>query len=76
MIKTGVELITEERQRQLQDEGWTIKRDTIEHPDGELALAAVSYLLYDVATDTDVPDDYWPWDWMWWKPTDLSLIHI
>ncbi len=41
-MKTGIELITAERKRQIEKEGWTPEHDA-EHTDGSLALAAVCY---------------------------------
>lgn len=41
-MKTGIELIADERQRQVEVEGWTPKHDD-EHDSGELALAAICY---------------------------------
>lgn len=40
--RTGVQRIAEERQRQIEVEGWTPGHDDC-HDDGELALAAVCY---------------------------------
>ena len=40
--KTGVELITEERQRQIDEEGYTAKHD-MRFTGGEIALAAAVY---------------------------------
>lgn len=40
----GVELIREERRRQVEVEGWTSKHDDT-HTDGEMAEAAVCYAL-------------------------------
>lgn len=64
-MKTGIELIAEERQRQIDKEGYTFEHDD-NHEDGELALAAAIYaspsLLYE-KTETaqgvhfDVVDD-------------------
>lgn len=42
MKKTGIELITEERKRQIEVEGYTSKHDA-QHTCGELALAACCY---------------------------------
>ena len=42
--KTGVELIADERQRQIEKEGWTAEHDA-EHTNGELADAAVAYAM-------------------------------
>lgn len=41
-MKTGIELIAEERARQITAEGWTAEHDDI-HTSGELAEAAVCY---------------------------------
>ena len=43
-MRTGIELIQEERTRQVQEEGWTPEHDE-EHGDGELALAAACYAI-------------------------------
>jgi len=40
----GTELITAERQRQVEEKGWTAEHDTT-HKGGELATAAVFYTL-------------------------------
>ena len=50
--KTGIELIAQERQRQIEEEGWTAKHDD-SHITRELAFAAAAYILED--------DTYWPW---------------
>jgi hypothetical protein len=41
-MKSGTELIAEERQRQIEVEGWTPERDA-EHDGGQLATAAAYY---------------------------------
>ena len=51
-MQTGIELIAEERQRQIDEEGWTAEHDD-EHEGGELADAAAAYALGD--------DWFWPW---------------
>ena len=43
-MKTGIELITEERARQISDENWTAAHDD-DHENGELARAAATYAL-------------------------------
>lgn len=43
-MKTGIELITEERDRQISQEGWSVNHDQ-EHILGELAQAAACYAL-------------------------------
>ncbi len=52
-MKTGIEIISEERQRQISDKGWTIQHDDI-HVDGELAQAAGCYVIR--------MSYQWPWD--------------
>lgn len=59
-MKTGIELITEERQRQIEKERWTTDHDDL-HMDGQLSRAA---LAYEHGDDTD-----FPWDKEYWKPT-------
>jgi len=66
-IKTGSELIAEERQRQLNQEGWTPEHDD-EHTDGELALVAALYAtpipLFARKEQGDgevLFQDPWPW---------------
>ncbi len=75
-MKTGIELITEERQRQIEKEGWTSGHDDL-NINGELAIAASIYSntegnreLYG-ADETPVG---WPWDKRWWKPTPDNRI--
>jgi len=42
--KTGIELITQERQRQVEKEGWTLEHDD-EHKYGEISAAAACYAI-------------------------------
>ncbi len=78
-MKTGVELIADERKRQIEVEGWTAEHDA-EHKDNELAWAAMCY--------ADPEEHYhqenrflkfrqprhglWPkkWDIGWFKPKE------
>jgi hypothetical protein len=62
-MKTGSELIAEERARQISHEGWTPAHDD-EHTEGELLRAAIAYSMatvndadYDAAADSE-----WPWE--------------
>lgn len=75
-MKSGVELIAEERTRQVEVEKWTAKHDQ-EHWDGSLAKAAACYALQDTTferhfgTDENFVKlrfDFWPWNKKWWKP--------
>ena len=81
-MKSGIDIISEERNRQIEKEGWTIEHD-VEHDRNELLSAAVCYCRSSEAchysknnvTFSDgyrpnegVPRD-WPWGKDWWKPT-------
>jgi hypothetical protein len=71
-MKTGVELIAEERKRQIEVEGWSAEHDD-RHEDGELARAGACYVLegssYFVA-DELMGEDGWPFEQGWRKPKD------
>lgn len=65
-MKGGIELIAEERDRQIKVEGWSAEHDE-QHTDGELALAAALYAtpepLYakrNVGSGISFVDP-WPW---------------
>lgn len=57
-----------ERQRQVEQEGWTPEHDD-QWADGELARAAACY-AHDPRPFNIVPPKDWPWDEAWWKPSD------
>jgi hypothetical protein len=64
---TGVELIAEERQRQVDVEGWTEKHDDL-HTSGQIAEAARCYLEgRNPAASRMIVG--WPWLEKWWKPS-------
>jgi hypothetical protein len=70
-MKTGTELIAEERQRQITAEGYTAEQDD-KMEDGDLALAAVCYATNAVGELDDgnpLFEAWWPWDNSYWKPT-------
>ena len=75
-IKSGVELIAEERARQINAEGWTPQHDD-EHTMAELSFAARAYLGHAIGTQfgtavkTTVPGE-WPWAAKWWKPSGIA----
>lgn len=78
---TGAELIAQERQRQIEVEGWTPEHDD-EHKDGALLSAAICYAIAaGVRGGTGVvltmpPMTWvWPFDREWWKPGG-SLIRM
>jgi len=78
-MKAGTELITEERKRQVEKEGFDLEHDN-EHFCGEMAMAAACYCL---AEDLRNNEDnrkalpilrWWKWDKSWWKPTPDNRI--
>lgn len=72
-MKTGIELIAEERQRQIEVEGWTVERDKEEHAIGELALAASCYAMTPDLRPAELPPSHWPWV-NYWKPSPNDRI--
>lgn len=71
---TGIDLITKERERQLEQEGWTVDHDQ-QHKKGELAKAAACYAAPLVTRKAwDLLSRIWPWDMKWWKPTPDDRI--
>jgi len=66
-MKSGIELIAEERQRQIAVEGWTPEHDDT-HVKGELASAAVAYVKI---SQRGIVIDWtlWPWSYNRWKPS-------
>lgn len=78
-MKTAIELITEERQRQIEDEGWTPDHDDNEHNDGDLAYAGAAYALADlyrraVSKGYDPTPHCWPFKRGCFKPTPDDRI--
>jgi hypothetical protein len=62
-MKTGIELIAAERERQISKEGWTPEHDD-GHTGWELALAAASYsALAGGINKRWVEDELWPSEW-------------
>jgi hypothetical protein len=75
--KTGIELIAEERRRQIEVEGWSDRHDS-QHDDDELAIAAGCYALTPTYTRGiragHIIPKRWPWEEKWWKPTPNDRI--
>lgn len=72
MIKTGIELIAEERQRQIE-----VEKFSPEHDDrwgkGQLAMAAICYAEPGNHYPEVKPFGF-PWDVEWWKPDPKNPI--
>lgn len=81
-MKTGIEIIAEERQRQIEVEGWTPKHDA-QHEGGEMATAAACYAVAPMYRGAYKPEFSgiickvagWPWADEWWKPCPEDRIH-
>jgi hypothetical protein len=71
-MKTGIELISEERKRQVEKEGWTSDHDD-KHDKSELAHAATCYLNTKHQT---IIQGFWPWDKKWWKPSENRIRNL
>lgn len=67
-MKTGTEMIAEERQRQITAEGWTPEHDD-EHNTEEMAKAAAVYAIPRTEREP-IFWNLWPWHDSWWKPGD------
>jgi hypothetical protein len=58
--KSGVELIADERRRQMDELGWTPEHDK-EHTAGELVRAALCYAVPSYARFSEGSTSGWPW---------------
>jgi len=77
-MKNGIELITEERKRQINVEQWTSEHDD-EHEFGEMAMAAACYAAAPEKALRRIPynsgyifRDIWPWGAEWDKRFDFD----
>lgn len=71
MKKTGIELIAEERQRQIKEEGYSAEHDQ-EHRKGELAIVAMCYACPIKYRPMFSPVSWFSrigWNLKWWKPS-------
>lgn len=73
MSKSAIDMIREERDRQISKEGWTLAHDD-EHRNGELVCAAVVYAsAYPIRAKSALSNEYivdvWPDGWEY-KPKD------
>ena len=69
----GIQLIAEERQRQISVEGWTPEHDA-QHTDESLAVAASCYALPEFYDRSEYVNNLWLWDNDWWKPSPENRI--
>ncbi len=69
-MNTGIDRISAERKRQVEEEGWTPEHDA-QHARGELAAAAACYAMNKAPFLTSDLDHIgycvWPWDRRWDK---------
>ena len=85
-MKTGIELIAEERKRQIEIEGWTARHDA-GYTDNQLALAAIAYAAPEILDPISISATkivgiflriqrhvFWPWNKKWWKPTPDNRV--
>ena len=86
---TGIERIEAERQRQINDKGWTPEHDD-EHPLGELSQAAACYAdiagalmhgakvgdIKDYYCDCTGPNPQWPFEDAAWKPSQDPVRNL
>jgi hypothetical protein len=71
---SGVDLIAAERQRQIEQEGWTPAHDAL-HGSEDLAAAAACYAQPPVVRGQHgAPPWLWPWSEADWKPTPNERI--
>lgn len=82
-MKSGIEIIAEERQRQISVENWSLNHDVMHHTRGELAQAAACYAMpqaerkqYQSYSKFGWFPRWWPKDWSvrWWKPSPDNRI--
>ena len=77
-MKNGIELILEERERQIKVLGWSTEHDVKMHADDGLAIVAGLYALPSKLRNLDnsfvgLPKDF-PWERQYWKPSPENRI--
>ena len=73
-MKTGIELIAEERARQISEEGWAAVLHDV-HTEFELTSAGCGYAQAAMSEDTDLPFN-WPWHHESWKPSSDPIRNL
>jgi hypothetical protein len=75
-MKTGADLINEERQRQILQEGWTPDHDDT-HTDASMGRAAITYIIAaDQAHMFESAAVHWPWGMDWYKPSSDPVRNL
>lgn len=81
-MKTGIEMIAAERERQITAEGWSAAHDD-EHNNQELSIAAECYseasnMLLSGMCSSFVRKSprRWPWDLSRWKPSEDPIRNL
>lgn len=75
-MKNGAQLIEEERNRQILQEGWTPEHDDALNA-YELSLAAKCYLVTAIGTASGLtPPRDWPWSEKHWKSSPGALRNL
>lgn len=70
----GIELIENERKRQIEKEGYDKEHDK-EYDHGELAVAGACYALPEYERECfDDFDELWPFERKYWKPSPKDRI--
>jgi hypothetical protein len=76
----GVDLIHEERCRQLQVEGYSAAHDDSVNGFAELVGAAMTYAgrALEIITDDEIcgDEEFWPWDREQWKPSPNPIRNL
>lgn len=62
-----------ERRRQIEAEGWTPEHDDA-HDKGEMAFAAIAYLM--AAVNPNAAYAWWPWSLEWFKPGSIRRMLV
>lgn len=76
----GIEMIAEERLRQVSQEGWTPQHDD-GHGDFELCRAALCYAEFaqharPLSSKRNSVPFGWPWNDEWWKPSTDRIRNL
>jgi hypothetical protein len=78
-MKTGIQLIEQERERQISQEGWTPEHDD-SHDGAEMVRAACCYAhAAALITTHEIPPvlpGVWPWAADWWKPSEEPIRNL